>query len=165
MTDRGRGGYRAPERPAATSIPQSGARTDGGAGSRTQPIRVAPGGRYGERAASVAQQQGAPLPAPPGPQPTGGVAGPPVAPTPPPSGVFGPSVRPQGVDTAASTALAPLEMVAQDPQMFARVLAERFPHPAIRRLVDWSAPTGPQGAQPPTPDVAERLRELGVPLR
>lgn len=56
---RSRGGYRKPANPAAVSGPgASSARTDGGPG---QPIRVAPGGDYGDRKAMVAQQSAAPM--------------------------------------------------------------------------------------------------------
>ena len=60
---RSRGGYRQPSKPAATSGPGAlSARTDGGAGSKTQPIRRIPGQAYGEGKALVEQQQAAPLP-------------------------------------------------------------------------------------------------------
>ncbi len=60
---RSRGGYRQPKNPAATSGPGAlSARTDGGAGSKTQPIRRIPGQQYGEGKALVDQQQAAPLP-------------------------------------------------------------------------------------------------------
>lgn len=58
-----RGGYRQPANPAPVSGPGAlSARTDGGAG---QPIRVASGGDYGDRKASVELQQAAPLAAAP----------------------------------------------------------------------------------------------------
>lgn len=60
---RSRGGYREPSKPAAVSGPGAlSARTDGGAGSKTQPIRRIPGQAYGEGQALVEQQQSAPLP-------------------------------------------------------------------------------------------------------
>ena len=60
---RSRGGYRQPNKPAAVSGPGAlSARTDGGAGSSTQPIRRIPGQQYGEGKALVEQQQAAPLP-------------------------------------------------------------------------------------------------------
>ncbi len=70
-----KGGYRQPANPAAVSGPGAmSARTDGGAGAK-QPIRPIPstgeGKTIGDRAASVAQQQGAPLAAT---QPVGGVS-------------------------------------------------------------------------------------------
>ena len=158
----GRGGYRQPANPAAVSNPQSGARTDGGAGSQEQPLRVPTGGAYGQRQAAVQQQQGAPLAGGgpgvlPGAGPGGGAAPPGILPPGMAGGVFGPSTSP-GV--AASGSIAPGEMIAQNPQMFLRVLATKFPHPALRRLVDWSAAgsTPPRGTQltpqqgPPTTD-------------
>ena len=144
-TREGRGGYRQPANPAAVSNPQSGARTDGGAGSQEQPLRVPTGGAYGQRQAAVQQQQGAPLAAG-GAAPGPGGAGP--GPTLPPEmagGVFGPTASPGGPG-----GVPPSPLAAEDPQMYIRVLASKFPHPAIRRLVDWSAardmPT--RGTQP-----------------
>jgi hypothetical protein len=60
-------------------------------------------------------------------------------------GVFGPSTSPETI----SGPVAPGAMMAQNPQMFLRVLATKFPHPALRRLVDWSAAgsTPPRGTQ------------------
>ncbi len=58
----GHGGRRTPRDPAAVSNPRSGQRTDGGAGSKTQPLRVPTGGGYGEARALTEQQQAAPLP-------------------------------------------------------------------------------------------------------
>ena len=61
---RSRGGYRQPSKPAAVSGPGAlSARTDGGEGSSTQPIRRIPGQAYGEGKELVEQQQSAPLPA------------------------------------------------------------------------------------------------------
>ena len=169
-TREGRGGYRQPANPAAVSNPQSGARTDGGAGSRSQPLRVPTGGVYGEAKALREQQQGAPMAAgasgaPSGPGGggaalLGGGLG---------EGVFGPSTSPGQPGPVAD----PNVMVAQNPEMFLRVLAAKFPHPAIRRLVDWSAaadnplrdtgPTLPSGNIPglpptgvPQPEVAQQ---------
>ena len=147
----GRGGYRQPANPAAVSNPQSGARTDGGAGSQSQPLRVPSGGAHGARQAAIQQQQGAPLAAggagmPPGAGPGGGAPGPGVLPPGMAGGVFGPSTSP---GMAGSDPIDPGTMMAQNPQMFLRVLATKFPHPALRRLVDWSAAgsTPPRGTQ------------------
>jgi hypothetical protein len=38
-------------------------------------------------------------------------------------------------------------MIARNPQLFIRHLAAKFPHPAIERLVDWSAQSALQGNQ------------------
>lgn len=59
MAQDNRGGYR-------PTAPQNntGVSATGGAGSKNgtpQPMRVAPGGKYGERKAMVTQQQGAPM--------------------------------------------------------------------------------------------------------
>ena len=57
----GRGGYRQPANPAPVSGPGSlSARTDGGPGD-PQPLRSLPNAQYGESAAFVEQQRGAPL--------------------------------------------------------------------------------------------------------
>ena len=57
-----RGGYRQPNKPAYVATPQGGQRTDGGAGSKKQPLRRLPDADYGQNKAFVAQQQAAPLP-------------------------------------------------------------------------------------------------------
>jgi len=63
---RTRGGYRQPANPAPVSGPGAlSARTDGGPGSATQPIRRIPGVDYGEQQALSEQQAAAPLPAEP----------------------------------------------------------------------------------------------------
>ena len=62
MTKNRRGGYRQPSKPAAVATPQGGQRTDGGAGSKTQPLRRLPDADYGDNQQFVNQQQGAPLP-------------------------------------------------------------------------------------------------------
>ena len=135
MADRGRGGPRQPARPAAVSGPGAlSARTDGGAGSASQPLRVASGGAYGERKAAVEQQQAAPLAA------AGGAGGAPapvqgqVAPPGQDGGIFGPTEQPNqpmGGMGAASE-------MAQAPQSVLRYVYSQFPHPAIARLLDYS---------------------------
>lgn len=57
-----RGGYRQPAKPAAVATPQGGQRTDGGPGSKKQPLRRLPDADYGENQAFVEQQQSSPLP-------------------------------------------------------------------------------------------------------
>lgn len=80
---RGRGGYQAPATPAATSGPGAlSRRTDGGP-AKPQPVRALPGGKFGDRQATVQQQQAAPLasaPPPPAPVAGGGGQEPPVDP-------------------------------------------------------------------------------------
>ena len=135
----GRGGYRQPRNPAAVSGPGAlSQRTDGGAGSTKQPIRVPSGGRYGERKAATEQQAAAPMATggpsvPPPPSPGTGAGG--VASTPPASGAFGPTQFPTepndaGLDSPMSNPLA------ANPQALLRVMYARFPHPAIARLLD-----------------------------
>jgi len=141
MTTNQHGGQRQPARPAAVSGPGAlSARTDGGAGSKTQPIRVASGGAYGERKAAEEQQAGAPMAGGPPSVPTGtgggNLAPPPAA----GGGAFGPTQRPN--ESNMMGAEQPMNPVAQNPQAFLRVLYSQFPHPAIARLVDWSATKG-----------------------
>jgi hypothetical protein len=94
-----RGGPRTPSKPAAVSGPGAlSQRTDGGA---AQPVRPTPAAHYGDRAASVAQQQAAPMraggtatPSPMSPPAAGGLS-----PTPAPApaarpDAFGPTLRP-----------------------------------------------------------------------
>lgn len=139
------GGPRQPANPAPVSVPQSGRRTDGGAGSTKQPLRVPTGGPYGSAQATEQLQGSAPMAAG-GPMPGGapGGQGAPGGGLPPgmEGGVFGPAAgggAPMGAPPAG-----PNQLMTEDPQLFLRVLAQNFPHPAIRRLVDWSA----SGANP-----------------
>lgn len=74
MAEGQHGGYRKPRNPAPASPPGAlSRRTDGGPG---QPVRVAPGGAYGERAEMEGLQSSAPMAqsgspsAPPAPRPT-----------------------------------------------------------------------------------------------
>ncbi len=131
MADRGRGGNQPPRNPAAVSAPGSGRRTDGGAGSKSQPLRVASGGAYGERKAAEAQQAAAPMAAGGPAPPSGGVAeaGAPAGQA--GGGVFGPTTQP-GATPAVGT---PRQAMVEDPQMFLRVLYGEYPHPAIAKLL------------------------------
>lgn len=100
------GGYRKPNNPAPVSGPaQLSQRTDGGPG---QAVRALPDAKYGENAAFVSQEQGAPLassPETPSPPPP---SGPPPdqaapAPGPPPlAGFNAPTDRPGEPVTAGS---------------------------------------------------------------
>ena len=137
------GGNQPPARPAAVSVPGSGRRTDGGPGSKKQPIRVPSGGAYGERQAAEQQQAGAPMagggPAMPGaagPSPQGG--------PPQGGGAFGPTQRPNEPNTQMP-GVQQQNPLATNPQAALRVLYARFPNPAIKRLMDWSA----YGSKPP----------------
>ena len=143
----GRGGPRQPRNPAPVSNPGSGRRTDGGAGSKSQPLRVPTGGAYGEAGALKAQQQAAPLAAE---GPTGGTG----APAPPIAqdgggGAFGPTQRPNEPNTAGLSARQ-INPAAASPQAALRVIYANFPHPAIARLIDWTstAPSGNNNVQP-----------------
>lgn len=62
MAKNRRGGYRQPNKPAAVATPQGGQRTDGGPGSKKQPLRRLPDADYGQNKAFVEQQQSSPLP-------------------------------------------------------------------------------------------------------
>lgn len=125
-----RGGKRTPAKPAAVSGPGAlSRRTDGGAG---QPIRLATGQPYGQRADLETQQQAAPLAAGGGPAPRPGMATqgpPPQAPN-----VFGP---PSGAPAqAAPTNLDPLAYLAEnDPQALIRLLYRKYPTPQLARLL------------------------------
>ena len=131
MADRGRGGPRQPTRPAAVSNPQSGARTDGGAGSKKQPLRVPTGGGYGEAKALTEQQQGAPLAAGVSPEagsPAGGAVPGPEGVAPQPD-LFRPTERPgEAMSMAPSPATPPSDMVL-------RQLASVYPSPWILRML------------------------------
>jgi hypothetical protein len=144
MADRGRGGNQPPRNPAAVSNPGSGRRTDGGAGSKSAPLRVPSGGAYGARKATEAQQSGAPLAAGGGQPPSGGgMGGPSAGGGAPPTGggAFGPTQRPHESPSQQVTN----NPVAQNPQEALRVMYSRFPHPAIKRLLDMSN----YGSRPP----------------
>tara|TARA_E500000081_G_scaffold34110_1_gene37927 strand:+ start:11458 stop:11871 length:414 start_codon:yes stop_codon:yes gene_type:complete len=91
-----KGGQRTPAKPKATSLPQSGDRTDGGAGSKKQPLRDMPGLPYGQQQDLLNQQRVAPLPA----QQGIGVQNQQTPPTRP--NVFAPSERPSEVPTAGA---------------------------------------------------------------
>jgi hypothetical protein len=95
-----------------------------------QPVRVASGGDYGDRQASVQAQQSAPMAAA-GPSVAPGGGGRPV----PPGlagGVFGPTERPGEAPTAMPQGQPqPIE----DPDMLLRAIFAQFPHPDIERLL------------------------------
>ena len=129
------GGYRKPANPAPVSLPQSGRRTDGGAGDK-QPIRTPTGGAYGEAKALTEQQQGAPLAAG-GPSPSatpGAPSSPPgvAGPTPPP-GAFAPTNRPTESIEMGVPSQVQGEQV--DADMLIRQLIARYPSPYLTRLL------------------------------
>ncbi len=145
MADRGRGGPRQPRNPAPVSNPGSGRRTDGGAGSQSQPLRVPSGGQYGERKALTTQQQGAPLaaggPAPPNRDMISGANQPP-----PSTGVFGPTDRPLEPNSANNMDPSAIE---NSPDAVLRRMYAVFPTPHIARLIGTSS----QGQQEGPPQV------------
>ncbi len=140
-----RGGNRTPQNPAPVSGPGAlSRRTDGGPGSKTQPIRVATGQPYGARKALTTQQQAAPLPdrrptgPAEGPQGPAGVNPPPTPSTPAaamPAPIFGATQRPFEPPTAGlpgpgipgprpgevDDALAMLYSVLPHPQLLALI--------------------------------------------
>lgn len=129
-----RGGKREPARPAPVSGPGAQSqRTDGGAGSKSQPLRAATGGEYGSRKATLDQQKSAPLASGPGPTPAGPASGGAGAALPGMGGVFGPTERP-GEDPGTGAGGVG-GMVAQDVNGFIQILYSKFPHPAIGSLM------------------------------
>lgn len=132
---RGRGGNQPPANPAPVSGPGAlSARTDGGP---SQPIRLAPGGDYGDRTAMAAQQGAAPMRAVPG---SGGQAVPGPAQQPPPLDVFGPTERP-GEPPTAGVPAGPGDpglpsFLPDDPHELARAAWTVYPHPDILELLD-----------------------------
>lgn len=122
-----------PKRPAPVSGPGALARrTDGGAGSDTQPLRAPVGGDYGERKALLDQQRAAPLPA----AGSGGGASLPSAPTGQPTGipgVFGPTERPNEPPTHGMQTRG--QFLAGNVDQFISMLYSQFPHPALAALI------------------------------
>ncbi len=121
-----------PKRPAPVSGPGAQSRrTDGGAGSKTQPLRTPTGGDYGEAGKLEEQQRSAPLAV------AGGAPVPSQASSAPPApgggGVFGPSERP-GEDPNTGM-MTRGQAVAEDVDGYLRVLYSQFPHPAIAALI------------------------------
>jgi hypothetical protein len=128
-----RGGRRTPAKPAAVSGPGAlSQRTDGG----PAPAVSSAGGRgYGERKKLEAQEAAAPSGRPsPGPsRPVGAAASPRVP------DAFGPTQFPNEPATTGSMG-SQTNPLAQNPQAALRVMYQRYPHPAIKRLIDWSNP-------------------------
>ena len=130
-----RGGRRTPANPAPVSVPGSGARTDGGAGSSRQPLREMPADVHGERQAMMALQGAAPMHAQGQPGGSRGSVPPvpldvsdPFRPTEQPG--VGPVRTPHdGMPADLGAVLPP------DPQQALRVLYQMYPHPSIGRLI------------------------------
>lgn len=123
----GRGGNQPPARPAAVSLPGSGARTDSAA---QQPIREFNALRQGQRTELREQQQAAPLQQ--GPQGAPGPLGGGGAPQP---DLFRGTERPGESPSAAQGDSRP-PVFPEDPDMLLRVLNTIAPHPDIERLLD-----------------------------
>lgn len=131
-----RGGKRTPRNPAPVSGPGAlSRRTDGGP---TQPVRSFPAEFQGQRQQLANLQAAAPMaaaPNAPGSQP-GGVHRPP----PPPGaafagGVFGPTSRQAEPITTGLPAGDLSVDLAGDVDYAIRVMYQRFPHPALARLI------------------------------
>ena len=130
------GGPRQPARPAAVSNPQSGARTDGGAGSKSQPLRIPSGGPTGARQAAVEQQQGAPLPVggPPSVGQGGGGGG---SVPQPGTGAFGPTQRPNEPAIAGASPAGDLMNQGFDTtRAVLQMIYDRYPSPYIAALMN-----------------------------
>ncbi len=127
----GRGGPRQPTNPAAVSGPGAlSARTDGGPGSKSQPLRVPTGGAYGETQAATEQQQAAPLAAG-GPVTSSAPGGAPGGVTGAAPGGFGPTQRPNEPITAG----LPQQKPEMDSTAVLRAIYERYPSPYIAALL------------------------------
>ncbi len=63
---------------------------------------------------------------------------------PPVGGAFGPTQRPNE-SNAQGASIQQQNPLASNPQAALRVMYAQFPHPAIKRLIDWSA----YGSKPP----------------
>ena len=128
---RGRGGPRQPANPAPVSNPGSGRRTDGGAGSKKQPLRVPSGQPYGQRQAMTNLQSSAPMAAAPEVGVPQTPSGPPAAAPLPQEGIFGPSATPDAPIRQHAPGIEPL-----DAEAVLRVLYSKRPTPWIARLLD-----------------------------
>ena len=119
-----------PKRPVAVSGPGAlSRRTDGGAGSKKQPIRTPTGGEYGEAQALTQQQQAAPMSAGGPPAATGAGPASPV----PGLDVFGPTGRPGESPTAGIE--QPGLYTDEDPYLLVRIAYQMYPHPSLARLL------------------------------
>ncbi len=133
-----------PKNPAPVSGPGAQSRrTDGGAGSKGQPLRVATGQDYGDAKEIEEQQKAAPLAAtsppglPAGP-PSGGEGG---VLGPGPGSVFGPSERP---GTPLNAGLPqPGQPSPLDGETLVRILFEKYPSEYLARLMENDQPQRP----------------------
>jgi hypothetical protein len=115
--------------PAPASTPGAGA------AAPTQPIRVAPAEKQGDRQALVEQQQGAPLAVARQPgQPPPGAGGPPPA-APPninPASLFAPTGQPNMPIVGGPPGPS---IIPPDPDMVLRQMVTIYPHPDLVRLL------------------------------
>lgn len=132
-----------PKRPAPVSGPGAQSRrTDGGAGSKGQPLRVPTGGDYGDAKNLEEQQKAAPLattsPGLPAGPPNSGGGG---ALTPGPEGVFGPTQNP---GTPLNAGLPqPGQPSPLDGETLVRILFEKYPSEYLARLMENGQPQRP----------------------
>ena len=126
-----------PKRPAAVSGPGAQSqRTDGGPGSKSQPLRTATGGPYGSAKASEDQQKAAPLATSESPIPPGAGGG--GAPSLPAEGVFGaPTDRP---GTPLNAGLGGPSQMPMDGLTLLQVLFEKYPSGYLARLMQNDQP-------------------------
>ena len=107
----------------------------------TQPVRVAPGGKYGARKALESQQSAIPLPDNVARLP----AQPAVAPVARPD-IFGPTQRPnEPVTAGAALGAGPsnLGVLPDDPVELLRILNTMFPSPGLRAMLERMSNAGP----------------------
>ncbi len=131
-----------PKNPAPVSGPGAQSqRTDGGAGSKSQPLRVATGQDYGDAKEIEAQQKAAPLATTSVP-PTGDGGGvPQLPPGPGLGGIFGPSENP---GTPLNAGLAqPGQQSPLDGETLVRILFDKYPSEYLARLMENDQPQRP----------------------
>lgn len=129
---RKRGGTQTPARPAAVSGPGAlSARTDGGPGSASQPVRPIPGQEYGEGQALTDLQQSAPMAVAGGGSPAANPQGSSGSPAPLPGSPFaaGPSTV---LENPADQRMLMPDNTVDD---LLRALYREMPHPDILRLI------------------------------
>ena len=101
----------------------------------TQPILVAPGGKYGSRKALETAQKAIPLPAGGPPAPTAPGEGIPVV----RPDIFGPTQRP-GEPVTAGAQLGPgpsnLGVLPDDPVELLHILNTLYPSPGLRTMIE-----------------------------
>ena len=127
-----------PKRPAPVSGPGAQSRrTDGGPGSKSQPLRTATGGPYGSAKASEDQQKAAPLATADTPPGVAGGAAPPIE-EPSAGGVFGAATERPG--TPLNAGLGGPDQVPLDGLTMLEVLFENYPSQYLARLMQNDQP-------------------------